>query len=489
MGNQGKFDKLTTGLNRRNFIKTSAASAVFLGSGLWTNDAAAGIKPRSSVAEGLARNIIFLVSDGMSSGTLAMADLMLQRRDGRRSHWMNLYEENRSHRGLMDMASLDSIVTDSAAASASWGGGKRVNNGSLNIAPDGTWHKPILRVFQDAGKGTGLVTTTRMTHATPAGFSANVPSRGMEDEIAEQYFDRRYDILMGGGSRHFSPERRADKRDLFADFSQNGYHVARTKQTLFDLPTDQKPVLGIFFDDHVPYTLDHLNTPEYRERIPTLAEMAQIALNRLSRKGNGFILQVEGGRVDHAAHGNDLGGLIFDQIAFDDAVGVALEFYADNPDTLIIITTDHGNANPGLNGAGSGYRDSNTNFDSIQKFKHTNNWILAGLSGDSTVEQVRERIEEATAHQISATQAQILLDAYNRLYEPVYGIMRSQFAVLGQILANYTSVNWVGDAHTADYVELTSIGAGSESIGAFTRNTELFDLMVTAAGVQAAVQD
>jgi alkaline phosphatase len=478
--------KIETGFNRRTFLRTSAASAVLLGSGCWSgrNTMHASVSPEKYEEE--ARNVILMVSDGMSSGTLTMADLMLRRRDGRRSNWLTLYDENRTKRGLMDMASLDSIVTDSAAASASWGGGKRVNNGSLNIGPNGEEHTPVLSVFKDAGKGTGLVTTTRMTHATPAGFAANVPSRAMEDEIAVQYYERKIDVLFGGGSRHFDKDRRADGRDLFDDFAQTGYHVVRHKKDLFNIPADRKPALGIFFEDHVPYTLDHINIPEYRESVPTLAEMTQIALNRLSRDPNGFILQVEGGRVDHAAHGNDVGGLIYDQIAFDDAIGVVLEFAENNHDTLLIITTDHGNANPGLNGAGSGYRDSNTNFDSIQNFTYTNNWILGGLSKDSTTAQVRERVEAATRHQITVDEAQIVIDAYNRVYHPVYKIMWSPYAVLGQILANYTSVNWIGDAHTADYVELTALGPGSESIGSFVKNTDLFTVMVESAGVRVA---
>ena len=118
-----------------------------------------------------AKNIIFMVSDGMSSGTLHMADLYSRRKLGRPSHWISLYEENLVQRGVMDMASASSIVTDSAAASSSWGGGQRVNNGSLNIGANGEEHLPILQKFKKAGKKVGLVTTVPVTHATPAGFS------------------------------------------------------------------------------------------------------------------------------------------------------------------------------------------------------------------------------------------------------------------------------------------------------------------------------
>jgi alkaline phosphatase len=462
---------------RRNFMRTGMASAILLGAGVWPADAVRS-KEKAKPTEGSARNVIFLVSDGMSSGTLAMADILLRRREGRPSHWISLYERNDLRRGLMDMASLDSIVTDSSAASSSWGCGYRVNNNSVNIGPGGEQYTPVLKAFRDAGKGTGLVTTTTITHATPAGFGANVPQRGMEQQIAEQYLERRYDVLLGGGTRFFDGARRTDGRNLFADFRNAGYRVVGRKTELYDLPNNADPVLGTFASGHLPFALDHINTPEYRESIPTLAEMTQIALNRLSRNGNGFIVQVEGGRVDHAAHGNDVGGLIYDQIAFDDAVGVAVEFAEHNPDTLVIVTTDHGNANPGVNSP-----NANRNFDRIQEFTHTNSWIMSGVDESSTVSAIQARVEEATSLKIRKEEAHVLLKSVLELYTPPYRLMSQPSAVLGQILANYTSVNWIGSTHTSDYVELAAFGPGSEAVRPFVKNTEMFAAMTHAAGV------
>ena len=124
-----------------------------------------------------AKNIILLVSDGMSTGTLNMADLFLNRKYGKGSNWIQLYKDNRVSRALMDTASASSIVTDSAAASSSWGGGFRVNNGSLNVGPDGKPHLPIWQKFKKTGKMAGCVTTVPITHATPAGFCVNSKSR------------------------------------------------------------------------------------------------------------------------------------------------------------------------------------------------------------------------------------------------------------------------------------------------------------------------
>lgn len=472
------------GMVRRDFLKASAAATIFLGGGRQAAQAGTTLLPNPSKGE--ARNVIFLVSDGMSIGTLTAADHMLRRHHDRVSHWMKLYEEDHVKRGVMDMASANSLVTGSAAASSSWGSGQRIINGAVNTNEDGESLTPILQYCKDAGKGTGLVTTTRLTHATPAGFGVSVPARGMEDEIAEQYLERAYDVLLGGGVRHFEADQRGDGQDLFGGFRDAGYAVVNTRNELLGLNASDERILGAFYGGHLPYELDRLNTSDLRRDVPSLAEMAEIALTQLNRNGDGFLLQIEGGRVDHAAHGNDVGGLIYDQIAFDDAVGVALEFQKENPDTLVIVTTDHGNANPGLNAAGSQYNDSNGNFDRIAEFTHTNDWILSGLGPDSSVSAIKDRIEQATNLDVRDSEAEALQSALRGEYTAVYRLMSGSRPVLGQILANYTSVNWVGTQHTADYVELCVAGPGSEAIGPFTRNTDLFHLMMDSLGVSHA---
>src|SRR5690606_580015 len=160
-----------------------------------------------------AKNIIFLVSDGMSSGTLSMADQFLYRSTGQRSNWMKLYQENLVSRSLMETASANSIVTDSAAASSSWGGGIRVNNGSLNVNADGSTNLPILQKFKKTGKKVGCVSTVPITHATPAGFCIATSSRNDQDKIAEMYLSVGFDVMLGGGANYFSAASRKDKKD------------------------------------------------------------------------------------------------------------------------------------------------------------------------------------------------------------------------------------------------------------------------------------
>src|SRR5699024_930512 len=162
---------------------------------------------------------------------------------------------------------------------------------------NGEKHPPVLELMKSAGKKTGMVTTARITHATPAGFSANVVHRDMEDKIAEQYLEREYDVLMGGGSRHFAIDKREDGKDLHKAFSEDNYTVVHNKQDMANAPNNKR-LLGTFSEAHMPFVIDRTASEELSTTIPNLAEMAETALERLAGHSGGFILQVEGGRID-----------------------------------------------------------------------------------------------------------------------------------------------------------------------------------------------
>lgn len=469
-------------ISRKDFLKTGALLGGAALTTIGMRPAARAVKPSS----GKTRNVIFLVSDGMSAGTLTMADILTRQNHSRPSHWIHSYETGLTKRSLMDMSSINSVVTDSAAAASSWGCGKRIVNGAVNMGPNGEIYQPLLPIFKAAGKATGLVATSRITHATPAGFIANVRSRGMEDEIAVQMFERGADVFLGGGMRFFAADRRRDGRDLFGDFAKAGYHTVKTKSELMTIGADGKPVIGLFSDSHVPYTVDHNHIAEYLQNVPTLAEMTSVALQRLNAKPNGFILQVEGSRVDHAAHGNCAAGLVFDQMAFDDAVGVALNFAENRDDTLVIITSDHGNANPGLNGEGSNYGGSLDNLMKLNNVTRSNEWMRDhwGNSRPDSVANLRDQFAHWTTFDVKLEHAEILAEAFFDTNKAIYKKMGSASGVMGQIIATFTGINFIGDTHTADHVELASVGPGSEAIGGFVKNTDLFSVILEATGVE-----
>lgn len=475
-------DSHNSSTSRRGFFKKGGLAAFGLAAGggvAATRVAVAGKPPRS----GKAKNLIFLVSDGMSQGTLTMTDQFLQMRDDRKSHWLNMYLEHPVRRGMMDMASADALVTDSGAASSSWGCGKRVPNGRINTDREGNPHKPIMQIAKRNGMRTGLVTTATVTHATPAGFVANGPRRADEDLFARQYLEREVDVILGGGMRFFSARGRGDEVDLVAEFTKKGYAAVHDRESLLALDHGAKKLLGLYDDGHVPYEVDRLNSESLKRDVPSLEEMSVAALRALSAGGDRFMLQIEAARVDHAAHGNDISGLIYDQIAFDDAVRAALQFYEHNPDTMVIVTTDHGNANPGLNSGGGMGRG---NLGRLADFKGSCSRLsgLFGRNARHSAAEIREEIEKVTGIGITRDQGQLLHDFRSGDWQAPYPQMNGWGGVLGQVLANHTNIGWTGNSHTSDYVELASLGPGSELIQPFLDNTDVFDVMCEALDLE-----
>ena len=153
--------------------------------------------------------------------------------------WRALIGRPGAAQGLMDMASVNSVTTDSSAASSSWGSGARVFNGWVNVLPDGTELTPIAAIARDRGRRVGLVTTTTVTHATPAGFAAVQGSRSNEDDIAVQYLGR-VDVILGAGRQFFDASLRKDKNDLIARYTRAGFSYVSSRKELMSL----QPVLS-----------------------------------------------------------------------------------------------------------------------------------------------------------------------------------------------------------------------------------------------------
>ncbi|MFO7825144.1 MAG: alkaline phosphatase [Cyclobacterium sp.] len=459
-------------MKRREFFNKGLLASMGLGA-MGTNLGYA--QPHPERKSKMAKNVIFLVSDGMSTGTLNMADLLLRQKEGKRSRWMGYYQGGFAKRSLMDTASSNSMVTDSAAAGSAWGGGMRIPNGALNIGPNGEEPVPILQKFQVAGKAVGCVTSVQITHATPASFCVNQKSRSAMPEIAAQYLDLKFDVMMGGGSELFEASTRKDNRDLIGEFRKAGFSIARNKDEMSQL-NGKDPVLGVFSEGGMPYALDRENDPELKKSTPSLAEMSAKAIELLGQNPNGFAMQIEGGKVDWAAHGNDAPALLYDQLDFDEAVGVALDFAAKDGETLVIMTTDHGNANPGL--------FSSDKFSKLYTTTRSNEWILRQLSVDNTASQVRDLIEAYQGLQLKNEEASAILNKFKGPDgDGMYGSGEVPSHLLASIQTNYTGIGWSGTGHSSDYVELAMYGPGSEKLPAFIENYKLHNFMLEATQV------
>jgi alkaline phosphatase len=300
-----------------------------------------------------ARNVILMIGDGMGPVHIEAARWAKAGCDLDAYASVSLAMDRLEYSGTVSTAAADAVVTDSAAAATALMTGVRTDKGVIGQDPsavfgsaDGVRLATIAELAAASGRATGVVSNTRLTHATPAGAYAHVNNRDNERLIASQFIDSDLDVALGGGYDLFIPwsvaspwganGSRTDGRDLVAEARAEGYTVVTGASGLAAVPARPGTrLLGLFGPDHLHYD---------RERgaeEPALAEMTRQALSVLEADEDGFFLMVEGGLIDFASHYNDNQDTTDEVLAFDDAVQVALGFADRHPGTLLIVTADH----------------------------------------------------------------------------------------------------------------------------------------------------
>lgn len=296
------------------------------------------------------RNVLILIGDGMG----------FQHVDAARYYaGVPMSFEALPYQADCTTYSANSSVTDSAAAATAIATGVKVDNNVVSVAipGDGLPLETLLESSQLAGQAVGLVTTTYLTHATPAAFGAHENNRGNYSQIAGDYLNGSVpNVLFGGGGNGLS-----------VSASQTaGYTVATDTAGFQGLDTSGALLSAQFGTTHLPYEYDYVSgTYPY----PHLEDMVLTAIDALDDDPDGFFLMIEGGRIDHAAHDNNTRRMIHEVLAFSDAVQVALDWAAARDDTLIIVTADHETGGiSGVTNNGSGVYP-------------TVNWTSTGHSG------------------------------------------------------------------------------------------------------------
>ena len=282
------------------------------------------------------KNVIFLIGDGMGFEQVKAA---------RYFNGSALSFEGLPSTGSVTTYSANDAVTDSAAAATAIATGHKVNNNVVSVAlpGDGSELQTLLEYFSARGKSTGLVTTTYMTHATPACFGAHEADRDSTANIAGDYLTQTQpNVLLGGGANGMTS----------ADATKAGYTVVTNRTGMQGLDTGTTTfVSGQFGTTHLPYEYD-----ESYSTLPHLSEMTTTALDILDNDPDGFFLMLEGGRIDHAGHDKNLARLVQETLEFSDAVQLVLDWAGGRTDTLVLVTADHetgGLAVTGNNGAGN----------------------------------------------------------------------------------------------------------------------------------------
>ena len=286
-----------------------------------------------------AKNIILLISDGMSLSQVSSYRLLKGGPNER------IAVDKFPISGIVLTHSQDAIVTDSASSATAFSTGKKTNNGALGLDQDNQVLENFTEIIDKYGYVSSLISTSEITHATPAAYASHVDLRWKTDEISLQMMDSDVMTILGGGRHFFMPEeiggKRSDEVNLFEEIKTS--HTILTKKTDMDNfdHSNKGKVVGLFADE----ALRDTDTPENHSLEPTSSEMLNFALKRSEQFNssgcNGFFVMVEGSQVDWAGHANNLDYLKREMEDFDEAVRTALDFAKNNQETLVIVTADH----------------------------------------------------------------------------------------------------------------------------------------------------
>ncbi|KAF9192775.1 hypothetical protein BGZ51_004943 [Haplosporangium sp. Z 767] len=438
---------------------------------------------RDTWVPGRSRNVIMMVSDGFGPASQTYARSFWQYKNNYTEDILTSLDEILV--GSSRTRSSDSLVTDSAAGATAFSCAKKSYNAAIGVDPKGVPCGTVLESAKAMGMLTGLVVTSRVTHATPAAFSAHVVHRDMEDDIAVQQIGdyplgRQVDLMLGGGRCFFLPNTtdgscRADDRDLIQDIKKNkkyGWkHLVQNRAEFRKLikEDDDKvlplPVVGLFHSNHMNFAIDRDPKVE-----PSLSEMAYEALRSLKEHtglGQGFFLMIEGSRIDMAAHNNDPAAHLHDILEYHRTVKVVREFIKKNPGTVVISTSDHetGGFTLGLQPDPNTYPDYLWRPEVIDRAKVSTEILTQNLiafhfanrpSADWDQESYRQRAAQFVRKEI-LEQGLGITDATNEeikfLSNPDI-IPNDMLRFLGHAISRRANLGWTTMGHTGIDVNL-----------------------------------
>ncbi|MER3430582.1 MAG: alkaline phosphatase [Blastocatellia bacterium] len=351
----------------------------------WRRDGKAALERAKStkIRKGKAKNIILFLGDGMGISTVTAARILEGQLRGESGEENRLAFEDFPFTAFSKTYSTNQQTSDSAPTMSAIVTGVKTNEGIISLSRNairgdfrsapGNEQKSILSYAEDAGKSTGLVTTARITHATPAACYAHSPDRDWESDadifarskdaykadfpdIARQLVEFKsgdgVDVMLGGGRSKFLsredadpeyPDRRGERldgRNLTAEWQKKnpgGKFVWNREQFDAVIASKTKKLFGLFEPSHLRYEFDRKSD---KGGEPSLSEMTAKAIDLLSQNRKGFFLMVEGGRIDMAHHDGNAFRALTETIEFSNAVRTALS-KVNLDETLIIVTADH----------------------------------------------------------------------------------------------------------------------------------------------------
>ena len=389
---------------------------------------------------GKARNVIFIQGDGMGTAHRELIRLALKGQGGQ------LEMNKMQYTGLVATESADTkeAVTDSAAAATAYSTGVRTYNGAVGVDSNGKPVKNLLERARDAGKATGVVTTSQVTDASPAAFSAHVANRSDQSEIARQIIEEtKVDVVLGGGEDWWFPagnpgawpdnppkdpteQSKGTKGNLVTRAQQLGYSYVRNGDELSKVRRGK--VLGLFANEEM-FEYHNEGEGDLYEPSVRLPVMTKKAIDLLSRDRDGFFLFVEEEGIDEMAHHSNAKLMIKAGAELDKTVKLALDFAARTPGTLVLVVGDHETGGLAIENVDP--NDENSRDD----------------SADPPLEQSEDTVPIANSN------LKMVAD-------------------------------WTTNGHTGAATPVTASGPGAQRLSGFIKNTDVHDAVLAAMGLR-----
>ncbi len=398
------------------------------------------------------KNVIFLIGDGMGPAYTTMYRYF---KDDPSTPDMEPTAFDSYLTGMQSTYSWDEEenITDSAAAATSMAAGIKTYNGAISVDMKKQETKTVLEEAKEQGKATGLVATSQINHATPAAFGAHDESRKNYNDIADDYYDEmingehKVDVMLGGGTSYFE---RSD-RNLAEEFQNDGYSYVTSREELLNDTNEQ--ILGLFGEKGMDKKIDR------NDETPSLSEMTETALNRLSTDKDGFFLMVEGSQIDWAGHDNDVVAAMSEMEDFEAAFKSAIEFAKKDKHTLVVTTADHSTGGISIGREGPYTWDA----EAVKTAQRTPDFMAAEIAGGADVEETLKKYVdlELTGDEIEAVKKAAETGDKDEIDNAIENIFNVR-----------SGTGWTTGGHTGVDVQVYSYGPASAQFTGLMDNTD-----------------
>lgn len=434
-----------------------------------------------------------MIPDGTSTSVLSIA------------RWYQIYNKLGGDQlnldpylcGLVKTYSSNAPIPDSAPAMSAYMTGMPSRRGRISVYPNSSpgqdiidldpemAYQPLVSILEAAQiekkKATGLAVTIYFCHATPAACASHHYNRAENKYLASQIAYNDVDVVFGGGTSFITEDIKKHLADRNTDYIENDVNKFREYK-------GDKNLWALFAEEDLPYDLD-----TDRTKIPSLSEMTQKALERLSKDENGFFLMVEGSKVDHAAHATDPIGIITDFLAFDKAVGVAMDFAKKNGETAVVVLPDHGNS--GFNFGSRKFKKYSERglddvFGTVSKYKKTANGLEQILL-QTKPENIKAVFKEYTDIDLTDDELKLLMSSKNYKTDDYteVGSSVNMVSSIAKIMTAHTYFEFVSGSHTGEDVFLAAYHPDGDVPMGLNTNTDINNYLFDVLGLQKPLNE